>query len=144
MSLPWRGTTISTGRRELNLRKTRVQGGDNHCWLQHGVRRRATLIIGRTILDMSTTHPECRDPETGDGSVAANCLVAGDLEEDDEEEEEEEEDGKDEDEDAEDEEERYSVSGPVKNRAISAGFSRSSEPTRESVLRQNSGGPWNE
>ena len=66
--------------------------------------RRATSIIGRTILDMSTIHPECRDPETGDGSVAANCLVAGDSEEDDEEEE----DGKDEDEDAEDEEEGYS------------------------------------
>jgi hypothetical protein len=53
---------------------------------------------------MSRIHPECFDPEPGDGSVAANGLVTGDSEEDDEDEE----DGKDEDEDDADEEEGYS------------------------------------
>jgi hypothetical protein len=62
----------------------------------------AASIIGRTIVNMRKIHPECLDPETGVGSVAANGLVAGDSEE---EEDEEEEDGKDEDEDEEDEDE---------------------------------------
>jgi hypothetical protein len=53
---------------------------------------------------MSRIYPECLDPETADGSVAANGLVTGDSEEDDEDEE----NGKDEDEDDADEDEGYS------------------------------------
>ena len=68
--------------------------------------RRPTPIFGRTISDMSRLHPECFDPETGDGSVAGDDVVAGDSEEDDEEEENDK-DEEDEDED-EDEDEGYS------------------------------------
>jgi len=55
-------------------------------------------------LNMSRLHPECFDPETGDGSVAGDGLVAGDSEEDDEEEE----DDKDEEDEDEDEDGGYS------------------------------------
>lgn len=64
-------------------------------------------IIGRTILGMNRIHPKCLDPETGDGSAAADGLFTGDSEE--EEDDEEEEDGKDDEENTEeDEDEGYS------------------------------------
>jgi hypothetical protein len=57
--------------------------------------RRATPIIGRTILGMSRIHPDRPDSDAPDGSVAADVLLRQEPHEEEEEEEEEEEgDGK--------------------------------------------------
>jgi hypothetical protein len=53
---------------------------------RHGVLRRGTPIFESSTLDMGKIHREYLDPETGDGSVPAHGLVAGDSEDDDEEE----------------------------------------------------------
>jgi hypothetical protein len=74
---------------------------------QGRVRRHTTHVafwlisVGRTILDMSRTHPEYFDPETADRLVVTDSLVGGDPEEEDD-------DEKDDVEEKEEEEEGYS------------------------------------